>query len=107
MLTHPRDYSPLGWAVRDAVEAQQRAPRRREGLAYFIADAPDAYCPCCRYGSTAADGAPVAWRLAYLIAREQGEPITFDDLDYAMGLVVNDHDDVASIIREHGQSKYQ
>lgn len=69
-------------------------------------DAGHLLVPCSRYGRTSAECAPVAWRLAYLVARECGEPITTDDLDYAMGLVVNDHDDVAYIVREHGGGHY-
>jgi hypothetical protein len=63
--------------------------------------------PCSRYGSTSDECAPVAWRLAYLITRESGEEITTDDLDWAMGLVVNDHDDVAYIVREYGHRMYR
>jgi hypothetical protein len=58
--------------------------------------------PCSRYGRTSADCAPVAWRLAYLLARETGEPITRGGLDHAMSLVVNDHADVAYIVRQYG-----
>jgi hypothetical protein len=80
--------------------------KRSEGIAYLIADDPGAYVPCSRYGNNTEDCAPVAWRLAYIIAREEGEPITTDDLDHAMGLVVNDHDDVAYIIRNYGHRQY-
>ena len=59
-----------------------------------------------RYGPTTADAAPVAWRLAYLIARETGEPVTVADLDYAMYLVVNEHDDVAHFVRSYGRYDY-
>lgn len=105
MRCHPRDFSPLGWKVRDAVEREERVPRRAEGITYLTADNPSAAC-FSRYGRTSQDCAPVAWRLAYLVAREQGEPITFDDLDYAMGLVVNSHDDVAYIIGAYGRGWY-
>jgi hypothetical protein len=103
MRTHPRDFSPLGWEIRDRVESEQRAPKRSEGIAYLTLDDPYAVVPCSRYGRDSEDCAPVAWRLAYLLARE---PITFDDLDYAMGAVVNDHDDVAYIIRTYGHRMY-
>lgn len=65
------------------------------------------HVPCSRYGSTSSACAPVAWRLAYVLARETGEDITEADLDYAMGLVVNDSDDVAYTIRNYGGRKYQ
>jgi hypothetical protein len=64
-------------------------------------------CPGSRYGNTGADCAPVAWRLAYLLAGESGEPVDRDLLDHAMSLVVNDHDDVAYIIRTYGNYKYR
>lgn len=105
MNNHPRDYSPEGWKVRDTVEAEDRQPTRAEGLAYLTADQPHARC-FSRYGSTSEDCAPVAWRLEYLCARETGEPITFDGLDHAMGLVVNEHDDVAYVINSYGHGWY-
>lgn len=105
MLSHPRDYSPLGWKVRDAVESEEREPTRAEGIAYLAADQPNAHC-FSRYGSTSRECAFVAWRVAYLIARDQGEPITFDDLDYAIGMVVNGHADVSYIIRTYGHGWY-
>lgn len=77
-------------------------------------------CPTCRgsndaghlacfsrYGRTAADCAPVAWRLAYVITGASGEPITPDALDHAMSLVVNEHDDVAYVIRTYGGYRYR
>jgi hypothetical protein len=105
MTTHPRDISPLGWKVRDAVEAEERQPTRAEGIEYLTADQPHARC-FSRYGSTSIECAPVAWRLAYLVADAQGEPITFDALDHSMGLVVNGHEDVTYTIREYGQGWY-
>lgn len=79
--------------------------RRRDGIAWLMQDG-NAYVPCSRYGRDTADCAPVAWRLAYLVARETGEPITEDALDHAMSLVVNDHDDVAYMVRTYGDYKY-
>jgi hypothetical protein len=105
MNTHPRNYSPLGWEVRDRVEELERAPKRAEGLAYLTADQPHAAC-FSRFGSTSEACAPVAWRLAYLVARDTGEALTFDDLDYAMGLVVNGHDDVSYVINAYGHGWY-
>lgn len=106
---------------------------RAEGIAYLTQcadrqgkhwsgglDYPREDCPTCngtsraghlrtfsRYGNTSADCAPVAWRLAYLIARETGEGIDLDGLDHAMSLVVNDHDDVAVMVREYGHGMYR
>lgn len=65
-------------------------------------EAPSLRVPCSRYGSIAADCAPVAVAVARIMARETGEPMTLADLDHAMSLVVNDHDDVASLIRSYG-----
>lgn len=80
--------------------------KRRDGIAYLVGDSPNALVPCSRYGRTGEECAPVAWRLAYLVARETGEPITTDSLDHAMSLVVNDHDDVAYMVRTYGGYKY-
>lgn len=79
---------------------------RREGIAQLVSECPGAYVPCSRYGRTTEECAPVAWRLAYVLARETGEEITTDGLEYAMGLVVNEHDDVAYIIRNYGNYQY-
>jgi hypothetical protein len=65
------------------------------------------YVPCSRYGRNSADCAPVAWRHAYLIARESSEPITLDSLQHSMSLVVNDSDAVAADIREYGYRHYR
>jgi hypothetical protein len=82
--------------------------RRRDGIAYLTRNGQDNHLqvPCSRYGRNTRECAPVAWRLAYILARETGEPITEDTLDHAMGLVVNDHDDVAYVIRTYGHRQY-
>ncbi len=80
----------------------------------------EAECPTCNgtncaghlacfseYGSTSADCAPVAWRVAYIFARESGEPITRESLDYAMSLVVNEHDVVRHLIANYGWRHYR
>jgi hypothetical protein len=86
--------------------------RRRDGIAYLTTD-PDTgedtghlSVPASRYGRNSADCAPVAWRVAYLLARETGEGITTESLDYAMSLVVNDHDDVAWLVNSYGHGHY-
>jgi hypothetical protein len=75
---------------------------REEGIAFLVKDGPHLATPGSRYGRDAEDCAPVAWRVAEIIADETGEPITEDGLDYVMGLVVNDHDDPEYMLREHG-----
>jgi hypothetical protein len=80
--------------------------RRRDGIAYLVAGG-DLRVPCSRYGSWTSDVAPVAWRVAFLVARECGEAITHERLDHAMGLVVNDSDDVAYMVRTYGHGMYR
>jgi len=63
--------------------------------------------PCSRYGATSAECAPVAYRYAYLVAREIGDDITPEHLDAAMSAVVNDSDDVAYIVRNYGRGHYR
>lgn len=106
---------------------------RKEGLAFLTQCAdrqgrhwsggiewPADECPCCngtndsgwlgvpggRYGTTSRECAPVAWRVAYLYARESGDPITLDDLDHAMSLVVNSSESVAYMVNEYGHGHY-
>ncbi len=59
--------------------------------------------PCSRYGSTGEECAPVAWRVAEIIAHEStGEPVSWDELDSAMSLVVNDSDEPAYMLAHYG-----
>ncbi len=58
--------------------------------------------PCSRYGRNSEDCWPYAWALAEIAADANGDEITEEALDYYMGLVVNDHDDVESLIAAHG-----
>lgn len=60
-----------------------------------------------QYGATSSECAVVAWRLAYLMARETGQEIDLDTLDHAMSMVVNDHDDVAYMVRNYGHGMYR
>jgi hypothetical protein len=62
--------------------------------------------PCSRYGNTSAECAPVAYRVAYLMARESGDDVTREGLQHAMSLVVNDSDGPAEIVREYGHRHY-
>lgn len=80
--------------------------QRREGIAYLMAEG-NLDVPCSRYGYDTATCAPVAWRLAYIVSTVNGDPITVDGLDHAMSLVVNDHDDVAYVIRKYGHRQYR
>ena len=85
---------------------------RAEGIAWLTTDPETGEdtghlgAPCSRYGRNGRECAPVAWRLAYLLARETGETVSAYGLDYAMGLVVNNHDDVAYMIRQYGHRHY-
>lgn len=56
--------------------------------------------PCSRYGSDSSDIAPTVLLAARIFANETGEPTTFRGLDHLMGLAVNDHDDIASILAD-------
>lgn len=75
---------------------------RTEAMAYLMADG-NLRVPCSRYGSDTEDCAVVALRVAELYAAETGESMTTEDLEHAMGLVVNDHDDVEYLIRAYGE----
>ena len=80
--------------------------KRRDGIALLTRDG-NLSVPCSRYGRDSSSCAEVAWRLAFVMARETGEEITEETLEHAMGLVVNDHDDVAHIIRSYGHGHYR
>jgi hypothetical protein len=71
-----------------------------EAIAYLTQDT--GRVPCSRYGTDSVDCAPVAVLVARILERETGDhELSTDDLEYAMGLVVNDHDDVEYLIREY------
>lgn len=63
--------------------------------------------PCSRWGTTTAECAPVAYRLALAMADATGEPITYEGLDSDMSLVVNDHDDVGYVLLSYGNAEDQ
>lgn len=77
---------------------------REQGMAHLLADG-NLAVPGGRYGSDTAACAPVAWRLAEIVADANGEPITRQALDFAMGLVVNSHDDVEDLFRSYGTAE--
>jgi hypothetical protein len=99
-MAHPRDYSPLGWRIRDRIEAEGREPTRGEGIDYLTADGPDRAC-VSMYGATSGDCARAAWQITHAIARAAGKPITFDAIDESMESIVDEGDDVRSIVARH------
>lgn len=79
--------------------------RRADGIAWLLKDG-NLRVPCSRYGRDTEQCAPVAWRVAFLTARESGEGISKDLLDFTMGLVVNEHSDVAYMVKTYGRGQY-
>lgn len=75
---------------------------RDEAIAYLTKDGPGLRVPCSRYGRTSAECAPFAWKAALIVASECGESVEEKDLDYAMYLAVNDHDDIEYLLTEYG-----
>jgi hypothetical protein len=74
---------------------------QNEALAYLLRDG-DLLSGGSRYGRHTSDCAPVAIALAEIYEDANGQTTTTDDLDYFMGLVVNEHDDIRSLIIDHG-----
>lgn len=68
-------------------------------------DTGDLRVPCSRWGTTSAECAEVAYDLDTLLVELGCDPSTPESLEHAMSLVVNDHDDVASVFREHGSAE--
>ena len=58
--------------------------------------------PGSRYGRDAEACAPVALAAAKIIAAEQGVPLDREGLDGTMSLVVNDSEEIAELIVQHG-----
>lgn len=59
--------------------------------------------PGGRYGSDTRSCAPLALALAKIMEYHNGEVMSYYQLDYDMGLVVNDSDAVEADIREYGE----
>lgn len=76
---------------------------RAEAIAYLERDG--GAVPCSRYGRDGGECAPVAAVLAEIIGDAGAENVTADSLEHAMGLVVNDHDDVETLIRSYGDAE--
>lgn len=68
-----------------------------EAIAYLMEDG-DLAVPCSRYGRCTSDCAEVCWLAAEAFADATGEEIQYGMLDHLMGLVVNDHDDIAHLV---------
>ena len=71
-----------------------------EKFAYLVDEGGEV--PCSRYGATSADCARVAIAVARILESETGELGSTDSLEHLMSLVVNDHDDIAYMLREYG-----
>ncbi len=73
---------------------------KQEALTYLMKGG-NLRVPCSRYGRDTAECAKVAYAADVICSAETtGGPVTESSLDYMMGLVVNDHDDVEYLIRE-------
>lgn len=62
----------------------------------------DLHVPCSRWGRNGHECAMVAYDLDVIVSAETGHGMNHATLDYAMGLVVNDHDDVAFTFANNG-----
>ena len=70
---------------------------RDEAIAYLNKDG-DLGVPCGRYGRSTYECSPIAYDVALYVESETDAEMGPDLLEYAMGLVVNSHDDVAYIL---------
>lgn len=82
----------------------EEALDREAAMAFLTADS--GAVPCSRYGRDGESCAPIAYAVCEIIAEANGDPITREMLDHVMGLVVNDHDDPETLIREHGTPEH-
>jgi hypothetical protein len=72
-----------------------------ENITRYLCEDGNLAVPGGRYGTDTEDCAPVAAAVALIVAEANGDEVDHDSADHAMGLVVNSHDDVASLINEH------
>lgn len=85
----------------DPDDAETFCPTSQGSFRYLMRHG-DLRVPCSRYGSSTSSCASVAYVVALIVSGETGEIITEGSLDHAMSLVVNDHDDPETLIREYG-----
>ena len=79
---------------------------RDRALAFLTREGGHLLVPCSRYGRTSAEVAPFAWAAAVCYSRATGELISDEQLDFIMGLAVNDHDDVQYLIEQEGDDEF-
>jgi hypothetical protein len=90
VLSHLRTYAARQWDMDAAVE-------------YLTAEG-DLATPGCLYGNHSSDCAPVAYVLALVVADSTDSEMGAELLHYCMGLVVNSHDDVESLLSDHART---
>lgn len=72
-----------------------------ENITRYLCEEGNLAVPGGRYGTDTYSCAPVAAAVALIIAEANGDEVDHDNADHVMGLVVNGHDDIASLINEH------
>lgn len=82
------------------------ADDQRSALAFLMRHG-NLAVPCSRYGADTESCAVFAFAASCVLAFETGEDITADTLDHMMGLVVNDHDDPAQLMLDHGDEEHR
>jgi hypothetical protein len=75
---------------------------RTEAIEFLMRDG-NFQVPCSRYGHDTEECARVAYLAERASSRATGGAMTYESLEYLMGLVVNDHDDIDHLIREYAE----
>jgi hypothetical protein len=88
-------------SIFDVIPGETDEERFAVARAFLLQDG-NLAVPGGRYGADTRDCMEVALLVARIMGHHSGEPMTFYGLDSDMGLVVNSHDDVADLIRDHG-----
>ena len=78
---------------------------KQEARVFLTADG--GATPGSRYGRHSEDCWELAYAVAEIAAEANGDPIDEEALDYYMGLVVNDSDDIESLILAHGTAEHR
>lgn len=83
-----------------------RPMRRSEGIAYLMKEG-NLDTPCCVFGRTTADVAPVVWRAAYVWTGVACEELTTDTLDQFMRYALERPEEIQYLIRQYGHRMYR
>lgn len=103
VLADPTPGSLYAWTI-EQVDEDEHVPNDDVATMYLERHG-NLAVPCSRYGRDTSECASVALVLESIMSDATGESSTFRALEFNMGLVVNDSDDVARLLAENASDE--